>query len=391
MKINTIVNRYLIKEMVQPFIINVAFFLFVFLMMSLLKITNYIVNYHVSISAFFLMLLYSMPFSLQFIIPMSVMFSVILTVLRMSSDNEIIALKAGGFSIYQFLPPILLFCFFGCLLTSFMTIYGIPWGWTARKTLINDISVSSFEIGVKERTFNDSFKDVMLYVNKIDTNNKELRDVFIEDKRDDNLVSTVVAPRGKMLSEPDRLYFRLRLFDGIINQVNIKSRTVNSIAFDTYDISLDIKKMLAVQKKRSKYRLEMSLSEIRQYLKAYKKKDKLYYRTLMDYYNKFSLPVACFSLGLLALPLGFQSGIKRYSYGLVLCLAFFISYYILLAAGWGFGELGVYPPLIGMWLPNLVMGGLGIILLYRTGEERSPIIDFWDQYYKWFKSVFVRR
>lgn len=389
MKINTIINRYVIREILTPFIINIAFFLFVFLMMSILEITNYIVNYHVSIYAFLLMLMYAMPFSLQFIIPMSVMISILLTLLRMSSDNEVIALKAGGLSIYQLLPPILLLCLFGWILTSYMTIYGVPWGWTSRKTLISDIAASSFEIGVKERTFNDSFKNVMLYVNEIDPRNKELKHIFIEDKRNQELISTVVAPRGQMLSEPERLFFRLRLHDGIINQVNIKAGTTNSIQFDTYDFSLDIKKLMERQKKRSKYRLEMSLGELRRHLQTYQQKDLLYYRTLMDYYNKFSIPVACFALGLLALPLGFQSTIKKRSYGLALGLVFFISYYILLAAGWGLGESGAYPPLLGMWVPNLVVGGLGIILLYLTGEERPSIIDFWNRYLEWLKSVFT--
>jgi lipopolysaccharide export system permease protein len=193
-----------------------------------------------------------------------------------------------------------------------------------------------------------------------------------------------------MLSEPERLFFRLQLQDGIINQVNLKAGTTNSIKFDTYDFSLDIKKLMEEgQKKRSKYRLEMSLGELRRHLETCQKKDSLYYRTLMDYYNKFSIPVACFALGLLALPLGFQSTFERRSYGLALGLVFFISYYLLLAAGWGLGESGFYPPLIGMWVPNLFIGGLGIVLLYLTGEERPSIIDSWNRYLEWLKSVFA--
>ena len=295
MKVNSIINRYMLLEMVPPFILNVGFFLFVFLMMSILDITNYIVNYQVSIYAFILMLLYTMPFSLQFIIPMSVMISILLTLLRMSSDNEVIALKAGGFSIYTILPPVLIFCFIGCSLTAYMTFFGIPWGWTSRKAMIGNIMASSFEIGIKERTFNN-IEGVMLYVNKVDPRNKQLIDVFIEDKRNQNLVSTVVAPRGRILSEPERLFFRLRLFNGLINQVNIKNRSVNTIRFDTYDISLDINRAINRSKKDSKHRLEMSFDEIRHYLKTDRPKDILYFRTLMDYYKKFSVPVACFAL-----------------------------------------------------------------------------------------------
>ena len=110
MKINTIINRYLLKEMMPPFVINLAFFTFIFLMTKILEITNLIVNYRVSLLNVLLMLIYSMPFFLEFIIPMSVMMAVLLTFLRMSGDNEIIALKSGGMSMYGLLPPVLLFC-----------------------------------------------------------------------------------------------------------------------------------------------------------------------------------------------------------------------------------------------------------------------------------------
>ena len=86
--------------------------------------------------------------------------------------------------------------------------------------------------------------------------------------------------------------------------------------------------------------------------------------------------MACLALGLLAVPLGFQTTPNRRSYGLSLGLGFFVFYYLLLSAGWGFGESGNYPPAIGMWLPNLVVGGLGIFLLYRTGEEQPLMIEY---------------
>jgi len=47
----------------------------------------------------------------------------------------------------------------------------------------------------------------------------------------------------------------------------------------------------------------------------------------------------------------------------------------MLSAGQVFGEAGVYPPAIGMWMPNVVMGGLGLFLLVRTATDRPVKID----------------
>jgi len=175
-----------------------------------------------------------MPFFLEFIIPMSTMMAVLLTFLRMSSDREIIALKAGGFCIYRLLPPVVLFCLMGTLLTGFMAIYGLPWGKQSFKRTLFEVSAQHFDIGLKERTFNDSFEGVMLYVSKVDIINKALIDVFIEDQRTPNVVSTVIAPKGRLFSDPEKLTGQLTLYNGTINNVHLENRSVHSISFDTY-------------------------------------------------------------------------------------------------------------------------------------------------------------
>jgi len=140
----------------------------------MLKITNMIINYRVDLFTVLMMFVYSTPYFLTYIIPMSIMIAVLLTFLRLSGDNEIVALKTGGMSIYGLLPPVGFFCLIGCLLTFFMTAYGMPWGKLSVKELTYRVVSSNLEIGLKDRTFNDSFKDVMLYVNKINSRNKEL-------------------------------------------------------------------------------------------------------------------------------------------------------------------------------------------------------------------------
>jgi lipopolysaccharide export system permease protein len=134
----------------------------------------------------------------------------------------------------------------------------------------------------------------------------------------------------------------------------------------------------------------MSLDELRQYLKTSIQKDAGYNNILMELHKKFSIPVSCFALGLLAVPLGIQSRSSKRSYGLVLGLASFLLYYLLLSVGLVFGETGVYPPFIGMWFPNIFMGGLGLYLLIQTANERKLMIDRVDKLIKGIKFLLVR-
>jgi lipopolysaccharide export system permease protein len=392
MKINSIVNKYIFKEMIPPFSISIVFFTFIFLMAKILLITNLVVNYNISLSKVILLLFYFIPYFLVFVVPMSVMMAVLLTFLRLSSDNEIIALKTGGVSIYGLLPPVLIFCLMGYIITFFLAAYGMPWGKTSVKKLTVDVAASNLELGLKERIFNDNFKDVMLYVNEINVKKGELIDVFVEDKRTENMISTIVAPKGVLVSDKDKLLFRLRLFDGKINQVSVKNKSVNSISFQTYDINLDLKSALADPKRKlaQKDEKEMTLSELHDYLINAKDKNSRYYDSLVELHKKFSIPFACFVLGILALPLGARLKSSRRSYGLVVSLAFFLLYYLLLSIGYVFANTRYYPPLIGMWVPNMVIGCIGIYLIYKTAKDLPVRIFLLSDLFDHIKLQFVK-
>jgi lipopolysaccharide export system permease protein len=131
----------------------------------------------------------------------------------------------------------------------------------------------------------------------------------------------------------------------------------------------------------------MTLSDLRTYLERVKLDKVEYFGALMQYYKKFSIPVACLAMGLLALPLGIQTRNSKKGFGIGLGLFFFLLYYILLSMGTAFGENGSYPPVIGMWMPNVIIGGFGIILLVRSAREKQLTFKwlrlFIDRAMKW--------
>jgi lipopolysaccharide export system permease protein len=394
MKINTIINRYVFTELIPPFALSILFFTFVFLMKTILEVANYVVNYGVGMGTILLFLIYSTPYFLQFIIPMSIMIAVLLTFLKMSSENEIIALKAGGVSVYRLLPPVFLFCLLGCLLTGFMTVYGLPWGKMSFKKLTYQVASSNMDIGLKERTFNNYFKDVLLYVNKIDMQTRDLEDVFIEDQRSKEVVSTVVARKGRLYSEKDRFVFHLRLYDGMINQVELTSKSLHTITFDTYDITLDLTRSVytpATVEKMSKSKGEMTLGELIGVLKDREAiDDARRNRILLKVHEKFSLPFACFALGLLSISMGLQSKSGKQSLGIVLSLFIFLFYYLILLIGWSLGELGIAPAAVCMWMPNIFMSVVGVYLLITTANDQPLKLDIFINLGKSLKAKFTK-
>jgi len=369
-----IIHRYIFKGLISPFSINLLFLTVVFLMTRMLQITKLIVNYNVSLSAIALILVYSIPHFLVFVLPMSVMMAILLTLMHMSGNNEITALKSGGISLYRLLPPVIVLACGGFLATLFMTVYGMPMGKLAITQLTYRMLASNTDIGLKARTFNDRFDGVTLYVNEVDLKTKKMKDVFIEDRRNPRAISTIVAPEGLVMKDIQGRSARLRLFNGMINQVEREKRSANAIYFTTYDVNLNMAQIAKLGRFSRKDEDEMSLGELGAYIHKVKDKPKKYYDALIEFHQKFSIPAACLALGILAVPLGVELKSTRRSAGLGMGMFVFILYYVLMTAGRVFGEMGIFHPAIGLWTPNVLVGIGGAILLIRAANEKPNYV-----------------
>jgi lipopolysaccharide export system permease protein len=370
----TILNRHIFFNLFPPFLVNLLFFVVIFLITEILEIVNMIVNYNAGLAIFGLLLLYSLPFFLSFIVPMSVMMSVLLTFLRMSADNEITALKSCGISPHRFLAPVVIFCVLGWGLTSFIEVKALPWGNRSSNALAINLAQNNIDAIIKERTFIDAFDDITLYINQVDMHSKALVDVFIEDQRTSGITNTIIAPRGHIGMDTKKHELHLKLYQGTISQVNLENRTADKIDFKSYDMKLDLGRIIKRAGETGRSFDEMSLEELRRRTRSSKKKDERYYKAVMKYHEKFSVPFSCMALGILALPLGLVSRRAKRSYGLVLGIALFLIYFILLSVGWSFGESGTLHPVVGMWAPNTVMGGIGLFLYWRAVGDRTVSI-----------------
>ncbi len=388
---NTI-NRYIFKELLSPFAISLFFLTFVFLMTRIPEITNMVVNHNADLSAVFLMIIYTLPRFLEFTIPMSVMISILLTFMRMSGENEIIALKGAGLTLYKLLPPVLIFCLMGIVLSMWVTLFGVSWGKLSIKKKSIEMARSSIDAALQERQFNSEIEDIMIYVSHVDMKTKALEDVFIEDRRQKGVVSISVAPTGDLIRKEDEAFYTIRLYNGMINQVEQDDKSVNTIQFGSYDINIDLGAMNQTGKKISKELDERSLVDLIRYIRSGISDKVELSSAIMELHEKFSIPFACLTLGLLAFPLGIQASSLRRSSGFSLGIFFFLLYYFLLALGWSAGETGSFSPVLSMWLPNVFMGGIGAFFLVRNAKEKPvPFPRVLEFVFKFIKKTIMRK
>jgi LPS export ABC transporter permease LptG len=119
---------------------------------------------------------------------------------------------------------------------------------------------------------------------------------------------------------------------------------------------------------------EMTLDELESQirtLKAQGKPRRDWGRFAVEWHKKFAIPTACIVFGVLGLALSLGSKKEARSSAFALSIAVIFVYYILIRLGEQAGDTGVMSPWLSMWGANLILGAIGIALLWFSLREAA--------------------
>jgi lipopolysaccharide export system permease protein len=366
-----ILHRYIIKEILPTFLTSLFVCVFIIVAARMLSITELIVNKGVYIGYVLGMVLFLLPDIISFSLPAASLISVVVAFLRLSSDSEIIALKSSGVSLYQMLPPVLIFSFMGLLLSLFIGIMGVPWGNQSFKNLLFKIAQSKADLGIKERVFCEPFDDVVFFVNHFSSREGLMKDVFVSDKRDKQVSNNILAERARIIVHPKERSITLHFSNGTIFMVEKDLKTARSIKFTSYDLNIGLKDIMAALASRQKAPKELYVSELVNQIRTLPKGEMKYNEMMIELFEKATLPIAVFLMGIVGVPLGAHLKVRGRSTGIGLSLGIFLIYYVCLAGMRSICETGTISPMIGVWIPNLVLLISCVYFIRRAANERS--------------------
>jgi len=372
-----VLHRYVFREILVPFALGLGVFTFVLLLARLLKLIELVVNRGIPVTTVGRVFLYLLPAFLEVTVPMAMLLAILVAFGRLSADSEITALRSSGVSLYQLVPPVATFVLVVTVATGALAWYGRPWGNRSLRTAMWDIARTRATAGLKPQVFNDEFPGLIIYAEQIDTAADQLERVLIADERDPQQQNTVFARAGYMISDIEHETVTLRLLDGTIHTTDTTAGTNYQTDFRSYDVNLDLRATLADVRGRTDDPNELTIGQLRLAIAAKRDAGQGATAELVEYHRKFAIPFACVVFGLIAMPLGIQPARAVRSRGFAVSLVVIFAYYMLLSMGQGFAEQGRLPPMIGLWLPNLVLGAVGVTLVRRAGREQPLATTAW--------------
>jgi lipopolysaccharide export system permease protein len=166
----------------------------------------------------------------------------------------------------------------------------------------------------------------------------------------------------------------LRLEKGSTHAVDSNFKLYKKMDFSSYDISLDVSAPLSGKgKDLEKDSKEMTIIELIQNIRNPGLKVTDHRELVIEFNNKFTIPFSCLVFGILGVSLGTVRQRSGKSRGFVVGLFVVMTYYVMQLSGEALGETGRLSPIIGSWAPDIILGGIGILMLRMAADERSIV------------------
>ena len=364
---NKIIHRYLLREIALPFSLILLILTFVLLMGKALQIMDLMVNKGVSIFDVVQLIAFLMPSLLVYTIPISLLIAILISVGRLSSDNEITVMKSSGISLYQLFLPVLLLALIAYFATAAMSLFLVPVGKTSTKNLLFSITQKKASVGIQEKVFNDDFQGLLIYADRIPQSGNYLEGVLICDRRTGQEPATIFAKRAFLISNPDDLSLSLRLESGISTNVDLRRATYRHILFNRYDIILD----LSASSPRTGHKSseEMTFRELVIELGKEGLTQKNVAELMVELYRKFTIPLSCLVFALIGLPLAIRPQRSPKARGFVLGLGIILTYYLMQMGSDALVEMGKISPAIGAGGTTMLFLITGITLFIISAHE----------------------
>lgn len=373
-----LLDRYIVKELLFPFLFGVAIFSTLFVASGLLfQIAKMMAQQGIPLFLVAKYFFAKMPATILYAFPMATLLATLLAFGRLSTDNEVIALRAGGVSFPRIAAPALLFALAITLLAIVLndkiapktnllanTTLETEIRKQGRKNLSNLALFSNTSQGLSRLTFVRKFDEeieTMLGVNVWDSYEHTQ-----DNKRIVETVRNITAQEAQWVK--GSWLFR----DGSI--VEYEKQAVKYHAkFDT--MVVDIKDTPAQILKQHRNPDEMDSASIKRKIATLTKvasdigevpKDIINLK--LEFHQKISIPCASFVFAFIGIPFGLRPHRSSSSVGLGISMILIFIYYVFLYIGLTLGGANKIPPFLATWLPNFIFLIFGSYLIANTNQ-----------------------
>jgi LPS export ABC transporter permease LptF/LPS export ABC transporter permease LptG len=374
-----ILTRYILREISSHSLLGLLVFTFVIFIRHLGHLLELTVRHSLPLPDMLTLFMLPIPSILVLTVPMAVLVGTLIGLSRMAADGEVIAARASGIGLSPFVRSVLLFAFAGWAITLWMSLFLSPQAARKLNRMEAGLKASQVPYEIQPRVFIEQFPNLLLYLEDVTGSRSRWRGVFIADTTQRDQVKVTLAESGVLVNEAAHDRLVIHLAQGMTHEVDPQNPAQYSVvSFTDTDIPVPLDQGSASASESQSPPL-LSLQQLLKHTHSPRERQ----AALVELHYRLALPVASLVLALVGIALGLSTRKGGRAVGLILALLLFFIYYIIMAFGLSFAKQGRLPPLVGLWLANVIFAAAGILMLAQLRGVRSRLQFLQDWIEDW--------
>ncbi len=362
-----VLDRYVIRSVIPPLLMALLVFTFMLILPFLMELAEPLISKGAPASTVAFLMLTLVPQALAVTIPMALLVGLLVGLGRLSSDREWVALQACGVGIGRLVRPVIMLGVLAAVLTFYVYVWAVPDANQAAREIRYNVVAQLVEGEIKPRVFFEHFPNRVLLVRDVPPGGGAWRDVFLADSTDPHNPVVYLADKGHMALDRARRTVELVLEDGTQHTSKADAPQDYSVArFRELVLSLDPETVFP-RSGPAKGDREMSIAELQALIVTLKQQGISTHNAVMEIQKKFSIPAACLVFAVLGAVFGLSNRRDAKFASFVKGIGVIYVYYFILMNAQSAAKGAWVPPWLATWVPNLLLGGLGVWLLARHG------------------------
>lgn len=363
-----ILDRYIIRQFLIVFLFGLLAFVCIFIIIDIMEKLDDFIDAQAPTSIIIHYYIASVPDIVKLMIPVAVLLSALFVTSRLSSQNELAAIKSSGISLYRIMAPFLIVTCFICFASIYLNGWVVPYANQNKFYIERSHLNRSIQAAVRRDIIFQEGRTRIVSINYYDTHAKCAQRISVQDfdssditilrHRSDALQMQWIQPVGD-----DAQKAKWVLLHGTTRSFLDSAQTL--VSFDSLEIGrLSLTPSDIEKKQRTPD--EMDYFELKEFIANQQRAGQDVARWLVDYHFKLAFPFASIIMVLFGVPFAASRPRTGAALGFGIATAVTFIYLGFMKASQVFGYNGDLNPLFTAWLANIIFLIAGIANLFRV-------------------------
>jgi LPS export ABC transporter permease LptF/LPS export ABC transporter permease LptG len=357
-----LIDVYLLQQFFYYFLVLLAGFILIFDAFTLFDLLGDISKNNIPISMVLSYFRYLVPLMMYQLAPLATLVATLVTLAVLAKNNEVIAFKASGMSLYRLVLPLTLA---GCLIAGGMFLLDdtyLPYANQRQDALRNQIKgrpAQTYFQPARQWIFGENTKIYNYELFDPDQNLFGGLSVFELDPDTFQIRRRVFAERATWVQSENTWALTggwIRDFqDGKVSQYTpFKVQSLPEISEPPSYFRREV---------RQSY--QMNWRQLGEYIQGLRQAGFDTARLSVQWQKKFAFPLIAAIIVFLGAPFAFLTGTRGAVGGLAVAVGVAIVYWATAALFEAMGSVGQLPPLLAAWSPDAIFGFLGVYFFLK--------------------------